>query len=229
MIWKYRVTVRLPKKLLLFLFTWLSNFGKLAELQNKSQQKFVADSRDHPAVYFDGNYSESRPPPPFRTFDGTCNNYGRPLQGASLTAFRRLLPPQYENGFNTPVGWDATRLYNGLPKPSARHISNTLIASAKVPTIQGFVRQNEEVCKGSMLFQVLQHFYGGRPSTPIERGTSLKGRCYDGSRWIVEPIDSKIETSPFHWGSTPITELYNLNGQQPLKDVPLQIFHISYK
>ena len=64
----------------------------------------------------------------------TCNNYARPLQGASLTAFRRLLPPRYENGFNTPVGWDPSRLYNGLPKPSARHISNRLISTAKVCT-----------------------------------------------------------------------------------------------
>jgi peroxidase len=27
--------------------------------------------------------------------------------------FLRLLPPIYENGFNTPVGWDPERLYNG--------------------------------------------------------------------------------------------------------------------
>ena len=76
----------------------------------------------------------SHSPAANRTFDGTCNNYARPLQGASLTAFRRLLPPRYENGFNTPVGWDPSRLYNGLPKPSARHISNRLISTAKVCT-----------------------------------------------------------------------------------------------
>ncbi len=40
----------------------------------------------------------------FRSIDGTCNNWQKPLQGASLTAFRRILAPQYENGFNTPIG-----------------------------------------------------------------------------------------------------------------------------
>jgi peroxidase len=87
----------------------------------------------------------------FRTFDGTCNNFARPLWGASLTAFRRILPAQYENGFSTPIGefsmesvsrqinnkllyipgWMTEKLYNGLPKPGARRISNSLIASSK--------------------------------------------------------------------------------------------------
>ncbi|CAN8002026.1 unnamed protein product, partial [Ixodes hexagonus] len=40
----------------------------------------------------------------FRTYDGTCNNRDHPMWGASLTPFERLLPAQYENGFNTPVG-----------------------------------------------------------------------------------------------------------------------------
>ena len=40
----------------------------------------------------------------YRTFDGTCNNLQHPMWGASLTPFKRLLPPRYENGFNTPVG-----------------------------------------------------------------------------------------------------------------------------
>ena len=40
----------------------------------------------------------------FRSIDGTCNNFVNPLWGASLTAFRRILPPQYEDGFNSPIG-----------------------------------------------------------------------------------------------------------------------------
>lgn len=40
----------------------------------------------------------------YRSIDGTCNNFQKPLQGASLTAFRRLLPANYENHFNTPMG-----------------------------------------------------------------------------------------------------------------------------
>lgn len=40
----------------------------------------------------------------YRTIDGSCNNLRNPLWGSSLTSFRRVLPPVYENGFNTPIG-----------------------------------------------------------------------------------------------------------------------------
>ena len=39
----------------------------------------------------------------FCTIDGTCNNLLRPLQGASNTEFRRILPAQYEDGISVPI------------------------------------------------------------------------------------------------------------------------------
>ncbi|KAG8309246.1 hypothetical protein J6590_090756, partial [Homalodisca vitripennis] len=39
----------------------------------------------------------------YRTIDGTCNNLQHPRRGASLTGFRRILKPIYENGFSTPI------------------------------------------------------------------------------------------------------------------------------
>jgi len=68
----------------------------------------------------------------YRSADGSCNNWGSPLLGASLTPFRRILRPVYENGFNSPIGQDPTRLYNGHPKPSARTLSTQLISSKQV-------------------------------------------------------------------------------------------------
>ncbi|XP_059088461.1 peroxidasin-like isoform X1 [Tigriopus californicus] len=68
----------------------------------------------------------------YRSIDGTCNNFNDPMQGASLTSFRRILPAQYENGFSTPIGWNRGRLYNGFPKPSARLISSELITTSKI-------------------------------------------------------------------------------------------------
>lgn len=61
----------------------------------------------------------------YRTLDGTCNNLGNPMWGASLTAFRRLLRPVYENGFNTPMGWK-----NPDALPSARLVSTEVISTA---------------------------------------------------------------------------------------------------
>ncbi|KFM73649.1 Peroxidasin, partial [Stegodyphus mimosarum] len=69
---------------------------------------------------FHGNY---------RSFDGSCNNFNNPRWGASLTPFVRLLPPVYENGFNTPIGWSKSYLYNGYIKPSARLVSTTVIST----------------------------------------------------------------------------------------------------
>jgi len=40
----------------------------------------------------------------YRALDGTCNNLRHPMMGASLTAFYRVLPSAYENGFNLPIG-----------------------------------------------------------------------------------------------------------------------------
>ena len=68
----------------------------------------------------------------YRTSDGTCNNLKNPFWGASLTAFTRWLHAQYENGFNTPRGWNTTQLYNGHILPSAREVSSRLIASKTI-------------------------------------------------------------------------------------------------
>lgn len=59
----------------------------------------------------------------YRSIDGRCNNLQHPTWGSSLTGFRRLLKPIYEDGFGKPVGWEKGRLYNGFPKPSSRKVT----------------------------------------------------------------------------------------------------------
>lgn len=68
----------------------------------------------------------------YRSIDGTCNNLNNPTWGSSLTAFRRIHKPIYENGFSTPIGWNKGKLYNGFPKPSARLVSTTLISTKEI-------------------------------------------------------------------------------------------------
>ncbi|XP_059614618.1 peroxidasin isoform X2 [Phlebotomus argentipes] len=68
----------------------------------------------------------------YRTVDGTCNNLQNPTWGASLTGFRRILSPVYENELSMPVGWTKGRLYNGFPLPSARLVSSKMIATEQI-------------------------------------------------------------------------------------------------
>ncbi|EDV96683.1 peroxidasin [Drosophila grimshawi] len=68
----------------------------------------------------------------YRSIEGTCNNLIHPTWGASLTAFRRLAQPIYENGFSMPVGWTKGVLYAGHPKPSARLVSTSLVATKDI-------------------------------------------------------------------------------------------------
>ena len=65
----------------------------------------------------------------FRTIDGTCNNLQRPLVGASNTAFRRLLPSQYEDGISVPIGHEQQVSGDpfGAPWPSARLVSQVVV------------------------------------------------------------------------------------------------------
>uniref|UniRef100_T1PGN3 Cell adhesion molecule-related/down-regulated by oncogenes n=1 Tax=Musca domestica TaxID=7370 RepID=T1PGN3_MUSDO len=68
----------------------------------------------------------------YRSIDGTCNNLLHPTWGASLTAFRRLEKPIYENGFSLPIGWTKEKLYAGFQKPSSRLVSTSLISTKEI-------------------------------------------------------------------------------------------------
>lgn len=68
----------------------------------------------------------------YRSVDGSCNNLQNPTHGSANRAFIRLLSPRYENGFNTPVGWNPSKVYNGVHLPSPRLISSLMIGSPHV-------------------------------------------------------------------------------------------------
>ncbi|KAM5298287.1 LOW QUALITY PROTEIN: putative oxidoreductase PXDNL [Ctenodactylus gundi] len=68
----------------------------------------------------------------YRAPDGTCNNLRHPTWGASLTAFRRLLPPAYENGFNSPRGAGRQARGPRAPLPPPRLVSTELAGTEAV-------------------------------------------------------------------------------------------------
>ncbi|XP_045119101.1 peroxidase-like [Portunus trituberculatus] len=83
--------------------------------------RWLADLKSDP--HCDPALSRPRPPPcpakaKYRTYDGSCNNLHRPTWGASFTAYRRMMPPDYVDGISIPRrGVRAGQL------PSARQVS----------------------------------------------------------------------------------------------------------
>ncbi|XP_063223547.1 peroxidasin isoform X7 [Bacillus rossius redtenbacheri] len=102
------------------------------ELLSPSQLQLVANLSECMAHRPSTNCSDMCFHSKYRSADGTCNNLRHPMWGASLTAFRRVLRPVYENGFDTPIGWKNTTKYYGFPKPSARLVSTRLISTDEV-------------------------------------------------------------------------------------------------
>ncbi|XP_049884964.1 peroxidasin [Pectinophora gossypiella] len=68
----------------------------------------------------------------YRSIDGSCNNFANPMWGASLTGFRRILYPLYENGFSEPIGWNKNKKYNNFVLPSARSVSTAVITTEDI-------------------------------------------------------------------------------------------------
>ena len=64
----------------------------------------------------------------YRSTDGSCNNVDNPLRGASNTAFRHLLPAEYEDMIYVPIG--TNQIVDGDPFtgpwPSPRTISRNI-------------------------------------------------------------------------------------------------------
>ena len=65
----------------------------------------------------------------YRSTDGSCNNVNTTLRGAANTAFRRILPSEYEDGIYVPIG--ANQTVNGDPFagpwPSPRTITRNIV------------------------------------------------------------------------------------------------------
>uniref|UniRef100_A0A1I7VVU9 Peroxidasin n=1 Tax=Loa loa TaxID=7209 RepID=A0A1I7VVU9_LOALO len=74
----------------------------------------------------------------YRTYDGQCNNMEHQFWGVAQTPFRRNLPPIYENGFNTPVGWNPEKLYFGFRKPNPRLVSMKIISTEEITPHFGY-------------------------------------------------------------------------------------------
>uniref|UniRef100_V9GWQ8 Peroxidasin n=1 Tax=Craspedacusta sowerbii TaxID=128124 RepID=V9GWQ8_CRASO len=105
----------------------------------------------------------------YRSIDGSCNNLNHPMWGAALTPFSRLLRPVYENGFNTPVGWNRTDAL-----PGARKVSLDLITTREVSSDDEFTHMLMQW--GQFLDHDLSFTVTSPSTTRFHDGRS----CHDG-------------------------------------------------
>ncbi|XP_059477617.1 peroxidasin isoform X1 [Neocloeon triangulifer] len=111
----------------------------------------------------------------YRSLDGTCNNLRHPMWGASLTAFHRLLPSAYENGFNLPIGWTKGQKYFGFEKPNARLVSSSLLSTTDI-TPDHF-NSHMLMQWGQFLDHDMDHAIPSLSGESYEDGVECKGSC----------------------------------------------------
>ncbi|MDI9336577.1 MAG: peroxidase family protein, partial [Gammaproteobacteria bacterium] len=105
----------------------------------------------------------------YRSIDGTCNNLQNPLWGAATTAFRRILPPYYEDGISSIRGYLQNYAEAVLPigpfvppVPSPRIVSTNIVSD----------RSLDETSVSHMVMQ-----FGQFLNHDINRAAGLQGTC----------------------------------------------------
>uniref|UniRef100_A0A3Q1JML7 Uncharacterized protein n=1 Tax=Anabas testudineus TaxID=64144 RepID=A0A3Q1JML7_ANATE len=82
--------------------------GCSAELQNPSCQSDCLSER-------------------YRSITGECNNRQQPRWGAANIPYSRWLPPEYEDVWGTPRGWDPEHTYHNVSLPPVRLVSQEVL------------------------------------------------------------------------------------------------------
>ncbi|XP_018410495.1 PREDICTED: myeloperoxidase-like [Nanorana parkeri] len=119
---------------------------------------------------------------PYRTINAECNNRRNPILGASNTGYKRLLPPEYEDGISLPRGWTENRTINGFPLPKARAVSNQIVSYQKNAQIEDTDRALMFMQWG----QFLDHDTDLSPDTP-SRSAFIEGVDCDSSCAMAHP------------------------------------------
>nr|XP_061812911.1 eosinophil peroxidase-like [Nerophis lumbriciformis] len=63
----------------------------------------------------------------YRTITAHCNNKQHPKWGSANIPYSRWLPPEYENTWGTPRGWDPDHTYHNFSLPPVRQVSQEIL------------------------------------------------------------------------------------------------------
>ncbi|XP_029378326.1 eosinophil peroxidase [Echeneis naucrates] len=65
----------------------------------------------------------------YRSITGECNNRQNPRWGAANIPYSRWLPPEYEDAWGTPRGWDPEHTYHNASLPPVRLVSQEVLST----------------------------------------------------------------------------------------------------
>ncbi|XP_068168847.1 eosinophil peroxidase isoform X2 [Antennarius striatus] len=63
----------------------------------------------------------------YRSISGECNNKHHPRWGAANIPYSRWLPPEYEDAWGMPRGWDPEHTYHNATLPPVRRVSQEVL------------------------------------------------------------------------------------------------------
>ncbi|CAK6961489.1 eosinophil peroxidase [Scomber scombrus] len=63
----------------------------------------------------------------YRSITGECNNRSKPRWGAANVPYSRWLPPEYEDMWGAPRGWDPEHTYHNVSLPPVRLVSQEVL------------------------------------------------------------------------------------------------------
>uniref|UniRef100_A0A2K6W3J0 Ig-like domain-containing protein n=1 Tax=Onchocerca volvulus TaxID=6282 RepID=A0A2K6W3J0_ONCVO len=125
----------------------------------------------------------------YRTYDGQCNNMEHQFWGVAQTPFRRNLPPIYENGFNTPVGWNPEKLYFGFKKPNPRLVSMKIISTEEITPHFGYTAMMKQW--GQFLAHDIEQTAPGLARQTYMKGAICNRTCENLDPCYNVPIPSE--------------------------------------
>ena len=185
----------------------------------------------------------------FRTIDGTCNNLKKPLLGSSGTAFKRLVPPSYEDGISSLRGTlQARKKLLSIspflpPNPSPRFVSETVILNLtqdEIPFTHLLMQwgqfldhdldlgpELEEECEECKFTEICQPIRVPDLDRTFGVGTKNNGNCLPFRRSIpVLNMDKPLSFTPLEQLNdvTAFIDGSMIYGSRLEQSLPLRIF-----
>ena len=125
----------------------------------------------------------------YRTHDGSCNNVENTMLGKSVTPYKRLLPPAYDDSIDTPRKLSKI---DSLPLPNARQISIKVHASLTPEPPSTRLTH-----LGVIFGQFVNHDLGLAASTSDKGTTPLKCTCQMSSNVDCINVDTPQDDTLF--------------------------------